>query len=290
MQSFVYAILMFSLVGKLHAQHLTILKKNSYVVYLLASHHGTVRQIPEDYVKGLNYSISKAKIMYIEGVNLDADTLRIANANVETQPIELPKGCWQTLKYVSTPSAPTVQYLTKLNLNLFAIQTAARLQSAVRTKRSIISGVPDDLARRQAETSRLPTQIIETVSEAIAVLRNVDAIGVTNLLRRSCEYVNGTKSTNDIKIAVEQIDKYFLAGDLINAKNSSEFFYSDLLNAGNTIIQQIIVERNKNFLNTITNNLDKFDRQLVVVGAAHMAGDLGLINLLVKNGFEVSTQ
>jgi uncharacterized protein len=51
--------------------------------------------------------------------------------------------------------------------------------------------------------------------------------------------------------------------------------------------ERLLVERNKNWIPHIETYLKSNQNHIVVVGAAHMVGEAGVINLLRKKGYTV---
>lgn len=67
----------------------------------------------------------------------------------------------------------------------------------------------------------------------------------------------------------------------------SNYFVNDLKTRSPEVYQSLLVERNRNWLPLIEDMLKTPERELVLVGAAHLLGDDGLLALLAAGGYEV---
>ena len=94
------------------------------------------------------------------------------------------------------------------------------------------------------------------------------------------------KTIDEFDQAEKQIDQIVAAwtkGDLIaidSTINKSMKEYPELN-------ESLLVNRNLNWLPEIEKFLTDSENYLVIVGAGHMAGEMGLINLLEQKGYEV---
>jgi uncharacterized protein YbaP (TraB family) len=118
---------------------------------------------------------------------------------------------------------------------------------------------------------------LETAEEQIGFLsKGTEEEQVANLVR-SAEAI----STETKKMVEEMMDAW----------ESGDTDYLDRLNqielGGDTRFDTLIVERNERWADRIAQMLEENDNALVVVGAAHLVGSVGVPALLYEAGFDV---
>jgi len=72
-------------------------------------------------------------------------------------------------------------------------------------------------------------------------------------------------------------------GDTRKLAEQAENIYK----ASPVLHQALLVERNRRWLPRVEKLLREKDNYFVVVGAAHLVGDVGLLEMLTRDGFEV---
>ncbi|MEQ8954506.1 MAG: TraB/GumN family protein, partial [Gammaproteobacteria bacterium] len=72
-----------------------------------------------------------------------------------------------------------------------------------------------------------------------------------------------------------------------NASELNAMFVTDMQNEAPEIYQSLLVDRNLKWIPQIEAMLADPDTELVLVGAAHLVGSDGLLNLLQERGYTV---
>ncbi|MDT8428680.1 MAG: TraB/GumN family protein, partial [Pseudomonadales bacterium] len=83
---------------------------------------------------------------------------------------------------------------------------------------------------------------------------------------------------------MEQMVTAWRAGD---DEALSRYFVNDLKSRSPEVYQSLLVDRNENWRHLIEAMLETPERELVLVGAAHLLGDDGLLAMLSAGGYEV---
>ncbi len=121
------------------------------------------------------------------------------------------------------------------------------------------------------------TDSLETVDQQISLLASIDAnVGSDQIL----EAIDELKQI-DAKLSEN------LAAWRKGDETKMEKLYSQGLKAYPKLYQTLIVERNNKWMKAIEGYLNGSENTMVVVGAAHLVGADGLINLLRKSGYKV---
>jgi uncharacterized protein len=79
--------------------------------------------------------------------------------------------------------------------------------------------------------------------------------------------------------------KYWRSGDIDSLNN---LIIDSMKKDSPKMYQSILVDRNNNWIPKIEQYFATSEVEFVLVGAAHMIGEDGLINLLVKKGYKVT--
>ena len=250
-------------------------------VYLLGSIHllpGKDRELPA--VADAAYRDAETIIEEIDVFASGAELASTAMLNLQ----RLPEG--KTLDAVLGPMlhARLHEVATPLRINVdslartqpwYVALTVIQAQLAQAGLNSA-DGVDYQIALR-AQRDRKPLRGLETAVEQLSIFAGMS-------LADQAEFLRATLEEPDIAAEVTQIAAVWRRGDLkqleallrSGAEESPEFF------------KQLTTDRNLRWLPQIEAMLaDPKDDYLVVTGALHMVGDMGLVELLRRKGYKI---
>ena len=135
----------------------------------------------------------------------------------------------------------------------------------------------DKFFQEKAMQDGKTTGSLETVDQQISLLASIDAnIGSDQIL----------ESIEELK-QIEAMLGEFLAVWRKGDEPKMEELYIKELKLYPKLYQSLIVERNNKWIRNIEGCLNGSGNTMVVVGAAHLVGADGLVNLLRKRGYKV---
>jgi uncharacterized protein YbaP (TraB family) len=138
-------------------------------------------------------------------------------------------------------------------------------------------GVEEQLVRRAAKDGK-PTAGLETMPEELSGLTELSSADQIRMLDQTIDDLKDIKSEmREVTIAWRHGDAARLAALL-----SSEY------NAFPSLYQPLVSERNKRWLPQVEELLKGNDNSLVVVGALHLVGQGGLLELLRRKGYKIT--
>ncbi len=119
---------------------------------------------------------------------------------------------------------------------------------------------------------------LETVDEQLSFLVNMGKGNENELI------LNSLDDLSKIKLTIEQIRSSWRSGDMDKMKN---IILQDMIDTYPELYQSLIVTRNMNWLPYIETLINDDKTDLVLVGALHLVGNDGLLQLLRNNGYKV---
>jgi uncharacterized protein YbaP (TraB family) len=138
-------------------------------------------------------------------------------------------------------------------------------------------GVEEQLVRR-AEKDGKPTAGLETMTEELSGLTELSSADQIRMLDQTVD------DLKDIKSEMREVTSAWRHGDAAHlaALLSSEY------NAFPTLYKPLVTDRNRRWLPQVEELLKANDNSLVVVGALHLVGQGGLLELLRKKGYTIT--
>ena len=137
-------------------------------------------------------------------------------------------------------------------------------------------GVEEQLVRR-AEKDGKPTAGLETLPEELSSLTELSSADQIRMLDQTVDDLKDLKSDmRDVTSAWRRGDAARLAALLSSEYNSFPSLYKPL-----------VTDRNRRWLPQLEELLRANDNSLVVVGALHLVGQEGLLDLLRKKGYQI---
>jgi len=137
-------------------------------------------------------------------------------------------------------------------------------------------GVEEQLVRR-AEKDGKPTAGLETMPEELSSLTGLSSADQIRMLDQTVDDLKDLKSDmRDVTSAWRRGDAARLAALLSSEYNSFPSLYKPL-----------VTDRNRRWLPQLEELLRANDNSLVVVGALHLVGQEGLLDLLRKKGYQI---
>lgn len=120
---------------------------------------------------------------------------------------------------------------------------------------------------------------LETIDQQIAMLATMGE-------GYESEFVDYTlRDLETVGDAIEELVTAWRAGDKASLE---EKFIGPMLEDAPELYESILVERNKNWLPQIEAMFDEPGTEFVLVGAAHLVGEHGVLAMLLARGYEVS--
>jgi uncharacterized protein len=273
---------LFVLVDESHAQEKSFLwqlRSDKGDIYILGSIHFLKR---ENYP--LNPAIEKAfdsakkLVLEIDLKNADSETVqrlmlekglhrdgKILQQNISAQTYSLAAKRAQELGidiHALSPLKPWVVALTMASLQLQKLGFDPN------------SGVDRYLASR-AKVAGKPIAGLETAAFQIALMDQLSAGDQESMLRQSL------REMDLLDKGLDQIVRAWAAGDV----HGLEKLLLDAMREYPAVHQKIIVDRNRRWLPEIERIIKQGESALVVVGAAHLVGKEGVIELLKARGY-----
>jgi uncharacterized protein YbaP (TraB family) len=138
-------------------------------------------------------------------------------------------------------------------------------------------GVEEQLVRR-AEKDGKPTAGLETMPEELSSLTELSSADQIRMLDQTVD------DLKDIKSEMREVTTAWRHGDAAHlaALLSTEY------NAFPSLYKPLVSDRNKRWLPQVEELLKANDNSLVVVGALHLVGQGGLLELLRKKGYTIT--
>lgn len=122
------------------------------------------------------------------------------------------------------------------------------------------------------------TGSLETIDEQIKLLASIDeSMGSDQILESIGEL-------KQIETMLEESLAVWKKGD----ESGMEKLYINEMKKYPQLYKSLIVDRNNKWLTNVTGYLNGPENTMVIVGAAHLAGPDGLVNLLRKKGYKVT--
>ena len=282
-------ILLFSLLSFSLLNAKSILYKvtsNSNNVYVLGSLHLAKPELyPLD--KAIENAYNESDFLVVE-INAQtpesADSMQLAMLN---------HGIFQNSKSLKTELSPQ----TYKQLQLYATKTGIPLQMleqmrpwVVMLQLSIVEmlrlgyspelGIDKHFVDKAYQDNKSILSL-ETIEEQISLLSKDDKDYQDNLLRYTIE------SMNDLD---PMLDSLFISWQKGDAQSIEKIFLQTMQDDKNldVIYDELITKRNNTMTKKILNYLKEDKNYFVVVGAGHVVGQGGIINLLKKHGYKVS--
>jgi uncharacterized protein len=121
------------------------------------------------------------------------------------------------------------------------------------------------------------TGSLETVDQQLKVLLSMDeSMGSDQII----------ESIDEFKQIESELSEYLAVWRKGDEVRMEELFIKDF-KGYRKLYQTLIVDRNNKWMKDITNYLNGSVNTMIIVGAAHLAGPDGLVNLLRKRGYKV---
>ncbi len=138
-------------------------------------------------------------------------------------------------------------------------------------------GVEEQLLRL-AQTDHKPTAGLETLPEELGSLSSLSSADQIRMLDQTIDELN------DLKSEMREVTGVWRAGNgaRLGTLLSSEY------TAFPSLYKPLVTDRNLRWLPQVEQMLKSNDNVLVVVGALHLVGDGGLLELLRKKGYTIT--
>ena len=138
-------------------------------------------------------------------------------------------------------------------------------------------GVEEQLVRR-AQTDRKPTAGLETLSEELGSLSSLSSADQVRLLDQTVD------DLKDLKSDLREVTGAWRTGD---AKRLAGLLSSEY-SAFPSLYKPLVTDRNRRWMPQVEELLKSQDNVLVVVGALHLVGEGGLLELLRGKGYTMT--
>jgi len=258
------------------------IRSETNTVYLL----GSIHVLAEEYyplTRAFSYAYYNSQKVVFE---IDPEILfSPALAKKSEKYHKLPKG--QTLKTVLSPHTYNLlkKKLQPLGADMTQIDTlkpwvvnlfmGSLFDSSIEFRRDL--GI-ENYFYRMAKDAGKATSGLETIEDQIAVFDTLPMKIQIAMLKESLAMTDSKKREQDFLHMVKSWHQGSLEGleKLVESMKTYPLFYKNLL-----------VQRNHNWVPQIEKFLTEENNVLVIVGAAHLAGEDGLLVLLKDKGYEL---
>lgn len=130
---------------------------------------------------------------------------------------------------------------------------------------------------RKAKQDRKPTKGLESLNEQISFLSGLSEINPNTLVMETIKEIETGQQSLDELLTAWQTGNGRALDSLINV-GLKEF---------PEVGEMLLVKRNQNWLKKIEPLLKEKQNYLIVVGAGHLVGDQGLVQLLRQKGYQI---
>lgn len=264
----------------------TTLVKGTNKIFLIGSGHSVVRGLTTAHLEDATFAIKQSDTVLIEKTEIDIATIKqdiVGSKKLEKN--KLPVECLKKLSYWNSASLYPSEYWTQFRLSLVAWQEAGKILAEGTSRNDYVSINPDQFLFQKIKELGISWSRIESADQAIAILRSIKTEDSTNIINRICLVRESPVLSNQIRVLNVAMRNAFLKSEFLELFELNISFTKEMLDAENIYREKILRERNVNFLQAINSKLNSETTISVVVGAAHLAGEDGLIRLLQKDGF-----
>ena len=130
----------------------------------------------------------------------------------------------------------------------------------------------------RATSDGKPTGELEPIQAQIDFLANMGEGNESEFILYSL------KDMDEIPTALDNMIGAWRSGD---DRKLAELFVNDLKNQSRDLYNALLVDRNNNWMKVIEKMFSEPGTEFVLVGAAHLVGEDGLLNLLSKKGYRI---
>ncbi len=130
----------------------------------------------------------------------------------------------------------------------------------------------------KAKKAGTPVRALETAEEQMRFFDDLPPERQEDYLRQSLEKADRTVENFD------KIVRYWKTG---NAGGIEEMMVEQMQNDAPALYERLITERNETWMSRLTEMLGAEGLPMIVVGAGHVVGGNGLVELLRENGYQV---
>ena len=249
-------------------------------VYLLGSVHVLKpgdSDLPAEALRA--YASAKALVMELDLNNLGADALLSGDLSLES----LPEG--QTLSAALGPVVygKLVTHVKTLGLDPDSFSAFQPWFAAMALQQSELaqqgfdagSGVDEQFAQRAAADHK-PIIALETIDQQLGIFAHLSPDEQRRFMLYMLEDSDDTAQEADAVVAA------WRAGDV----SKLEQLLGESFEEYPELLRMLTTDRNRRWLPTITGLLHEQQDYLVIVGALHLVGRDGLVQLLTQAGFE----
>ena len=135
----------------------------------------------------------------------------------------------------------------------------------------------DNFFKEKALQDGKATGSLETVDQQLKILLSMDeSMGSDQII----------ESIDEFKQIDTELGEYLAVWRKGDERRMEELFIKDFKNY-KKLYQTLIVDRNNKWMTDIINYLNGSGNTMIIVGAAHLVGPDGLVNLLRKRGYKV---
>lgn len=142
----------------------------------------------------------------------------------------------------------------------------------------VIAGVDEHFWMRAIEDEK-PTRILETIDEQLDYIVNMGKGKENEMIRNALDEVER------IEMIISSLKEAWRSGDRAAIES---LILEDMIKDYPELYQSLLVNRNSNWMPHIVEMLEDEPIELVLVGALHLVGEKGLLQMLQNKGYEVT--
>ncbi len=272
-QILLFIPVLFGLFQTLHAHFLWKVNTEnpSYLYGTVHSSDSRVRDLPPDVIEALKSAVSFHPELEFSAENIGRLTAAMFQPGTEDLQAQLPAELWQRLVKATESAGIPAALLQRMPLQLVPLLLAA-------PPGVDFNKIVDVQIYQLASENGLLIRQLESVDEQIGIFQGMEKKDAIVFLKDALkEWESGFPTQ-------EKILRLYSAGDLAGLQKflDEELARLKLPNLANELIDQ----RNRRMVERLAPFLKK-GGAFVAVGAAHMPGDGGLVQLLQKRGYKV---
>jgi uncharacterized protein len=258
------------------------LSKGSEQIFIVGSSHSALEKLPFEFEKNLDTTLPLIKVAVVEKLVLQDNDIGMYDTSLERYGLEnITSECRNML----SNGSPLKLQFSRLELNFLAWSSATRLQVRQTRSNSFTAINPDTLIIQKINAAGVKIVPVETSQQALDIFNNLDISNSLKMIDKICAIFKSQNEQAKVLQFQKSMNTAFSSGDYDSLLKINIAYHDRFLLGNNDYKASILGLRNMNFRHNILAAIKQHEKVLVVVGAAHIAGDEGIVNLMKKEGF-----
>lgn len=267
--------------------------KGSRTIHVIGTMHGGDARMAK-VMRNLRPALGSAQAIYLETVQAEMDNLDTMPAAL-ARSFLLPKGqelrhlldkeAWEHFVLTARVSGANVETMNRMQpwaISMFLVQSGCR-PYGFGLKRGLDDRIADFASRK-----RIPIGALETPAQALTAIASLPLRDQARMLELELELVQSDKPEDATPVEAyfdQSVWSAFVLAPWISAQYSS-FSGAETARLWRQYNDRLLDQRNIRWMKVIL--AARQERIVVAVGAAHLPGKNGVLNLLHAKGFSLS--